>query len=161
MKTLVDEILEIAKSDNVTVFFDMDGTCVEYIAGEKDDILSNKPGLYLDKRPIKTVVKIMEKLSKNPNIKIKILSNCHFKEQKEEKILWLQKNLPFISKEDVHIIVLSEENYTKETKDFLKAKFILKMNLNSKIFLIEDNLDIIKASRKMGVDAHHVSRIIE
>lgn len=46
---LFDKILEMAKTKKVRVFFDMDGTCAEFKSGEKNDILANKRGLYLNK----------------------------------------------------------------------------------------------------------------
>ncbi len=159
---LFDKILEMAKTKKVKVFFDMDGTCAEFKSGEKNDILTNKKGLFLDKRPIKTVLKVMERLSKIPNVEVCILSNCHYQEQKEEKIEWLRKFAPFIIPENIFIIVLSNENYTSDNKHFLKGNKIKKiLSSDETAFLIEDDHRVIKATQSLGIDAEHVSMLIE
>ena len=159
--TLFDEIVELAKVKSVKVFFDMDGTCVEYRSGEKNDILTNKPGIYLNKRSIKTVLEIMKKLSEVQNVKVCILSNCYYDEQKREKIEWLHKFAPFIKDENIYIIVFKNEKFEREEKDFLKANKIKQIVGNDEAILIEDDHGIIKSSLKVGVRAEHISTLIE
>ena len=121
MNNLIKEIKTRAKSQKVKVYFDMDGTLAEYDAEDKEKILSNQAGVYLTKRPLKSIINVADKLAKIDNIEICIASNCHFKEQKEEKILWLEKYTPFIKKENINIIVFNDMIFSKEEKDFLKA----------------------------------------
>ena len=46
----------MAKSQKVKVFFDMYGTLAEYNAEDKEKILSNQAGVYLTKRPLKSIL---------------------------------------------------------------------------------------------------------
>lgn len=162
---LIDEIKKQSETNKVYMFFDMDGVMAEYGAGEKPFILNNTEGFYYSKRPIKTILRVIEDLSKYENIKISILSNCYYREQKEDKIKWLRQYAPFIREENINIIVLKEETYTKETKDYIKATYIKKLvpDESATIYLIEDNHGIINATRKMlkNVNANHVSMLIE
>lgn len=104
----------------------------------------------------------MERLSKIPNVEVCILSNCHYQEQKEEKIEWLRVYAPFIRPENIFIIVLSNENYTSDNKHFLKGNKIKKiLSSDETAFLIEDDHRVIKATRSLGIDAEHVSMLIE
>lgn len=160
----LDEVKKLAKENKIIVFSDMDGVLAEFGIGEKHLILANVPSFYLNKRPIQTTLKALELLSKIDNVEIGIISNCHFIEQKQDKISWLKKNASFIKPENINIIVLNEETYTKETKDFLKINKILNLvkDKNIKFFLIEDDHGIIRSSNSVcpGV-ARHVSEIVE
>ena len=43
---LEDKIVELAKANKVTIFFDMDGVCAEYGADEGHLIKENAPGFF-------------------------------------------------------------------------------------------------------------------
>ena len=161
---ILDEIIEYAKNNKVCCFFDMDGTCAELRTGEKKRILDNEKGFFLNKRPLKSILSVMEKISKIDNIKVCILSNCYYNEQKQDKITWLKKYAPFVKEENINIIVLTEENYDDKTKHNLKPnkiKSVLKEN--EKAVLFEDNYNIINATNKMFdyICAQHVSTLSE
>ncbi len=162
---MLKKLEDIIKNNDVIIYFDMDGTCVRYSAGEKSAIKSNKPNFYLEKEPVKTVLKIMKKLNRKKNVEIGIISNCHYAEQKRDKLTWLHRNAPFIKDENIHIIELSKLTYTKEEKPYLKAKMIEKLKEidNRRPILIEDDLDIILATfNYLGNDvAFHVSNILK
>ena len=162
MNNLIKEIKTKAKSQKVKVYFDMDGTLAEYDAEDKEKILSNQAGLYLTKRPLKSIINVANKLAKIDNIEICIASNCHFKEQKEEKLLWLEKYTPFIKKENINIIVFNDMIFSKEEKDFLKANLIISnLKQNEFAYLIEDDHKIIRATNKFSnIKACHMSMFV-
>ena len=159
MNSLIKEIKTKVKSQKVKVYFDMDGTLAEYDAEDKEKILSNQEGVYLTKRPLKSIIYVADKLARIDNIEICIASNCHFKEQKEEKLLWLEKHAPFIKKENINIIVFDDMIFSKEEKDFLKANLIIsKLKQNEFAYLIEDDHKIIRATNKFSnIKACHMS----
>lgn len=159
MNNLIKEIKTRAKSQKVKEYFDMDGTLAEYDAEDKEKILSNQAGVYLTKRPLKSIINVADKLAKIDNIEICIASNCHFKEQKEEKLLWLEKYTPFIKKENINIIVFNDMIFSKEEKDFLKANLIISnLKQNEFAYLIEDDHKIIRATNKFSnIKACHMS----
>lgn len=160
---LEDKIIELAKTHQVKVFFDMDGVCAEYEADDGYLIKSNAPGFYFNKRPIYSIIETMKRLSETNNTEVLILSNCYFEEQKQDKINWLKMHAPFIKSENINIIKLHDEVYTPETKDFIKASYIEKLTqgLNAQIFFIEDDHGIIKATKKRlpHVKVNHVSTL--
>lgn len=162
MNNLIKEIKTKAKSQKVKVYFDMDGTLAEYDAEDKEKILSNQAGVYLTKRPLKSIIYVANKLAKIDNIEICIASNCHFKEQKEEKLLWLEKYTPFIKKENINIIVFNDMIFSKEEKDFLKANLIISnLKQNEFAYLIEDDHKIIRATNKFSnIKACHMSMFV-
>ena len=162
MNNLIKEIKTKAKSQKVKVYFDMDGTLAEYDAEDKEKILSNQAGVYLTKRPLKSIINVADKLAKIDNIEICIASNCHFKEQKEEKLLWLEKHTPFIKKENINIIVFDDMIFSKEEKDFLKANLIISnLKQNEFSYLIEDDHKIIRATNKFSnIKACHMSMFV-
>ena len=162
---IFDEIKEKAdKGENILCLFDMDGTCAEYGANEKKRILDNEKGFYFSKRPLVTILKIMENLSNINNVQVGILSNCYYEEQKEDKINWLKKYAPFIRDKNVNIIVLTKETYTKENKAFLKSEKIKKIEKeNEEIYFFEDDHQIIRATLKAlpHVNTRHISTLID
>ncbi len=146
---LVDEIKQTAKENKVNLFFDMDGTLVEYETGKKDAIINNLPNVYINARPLKSVLKQVKSLSKNKNITIYIVSNCHYHEQEQEKLAWLNKHMPYVKKENIKILVLSEMEFTTKEKPFLKSKYIktiMEKEPASVNYFIEDDVPIIRAS---------------
>ena len=162
MNSLIKEIKTKAKSQKVKVYFDMDGTLAEYDAEDKEKILSNQAGVYLTKRPLKSIINVADKFARIDNIEICIASNCHFKEQKEEKLLWLEKHTPFIKKENINIIVFDDMIFSKEEKDFLKANLIISnLKQNEFSYLIEDDHKIIRATNKFSnIKACHMSMFV-
>lgn len=161
---VIKEIKDTAKFKPVLCLFDMDGTCVEYGSGEKAQIMANKKDFFKFKRPLKSILKKMKNLSKTKNIRVGILSNCYFEEQRQDKIFWLKNNAPFICQKDICIVVLNNETYTTDTKDFIKAKYIKQMaKQNEKVFFFEDSHNIIKATSKALPDVKvcHVSELID
>lgn len=161
---LQKKILEIAKTKPVLVLFDMDGTLVEFGVNEKEQILENAPGFYFNKRPIKTMLKIAEGLSKKKNITVGIMSNCYYFNQKEDKLRWLKDNAPFIEDKNIYINVYNNRNIDKLERSSAKLNRILneKLTDNNVVYLIEDTHEIIKTINKELPDcAHHLSELIK
>jgi len=166
MEALKEKILKDAETSRVIVFFDMDGVCAEYGSEDVAGIKNNEPGLFLKKRPIKSVIATMRELSENENIQVKILSNCNYLEQKQDKLTWLTTHADFIKPENINIILLKEETYDEDTKDFIKCRRIKKIladthEEDSKVYLIEDDHGIINATNKDAtVKAEHISTLL-
>lgn len=162
---LINEIKEIAKQNSVYVFFDMDGVLAEFETREYDKIKNGEANYFTKSRPIKSTIKFAKKLSKIKNIEVCIMSNCYSGVQKEDKIVWLKKYAPFIKPENINIIAYSEVSFKKEEKDLLKGNYLTEKYKDADInmFLIEDNINIIKATNKnfKRISCHHVSMIID
>ena len=151
-----------AKTKKVLILFDMDGTIVEYGANEKHDIIENRPNFYYEKRPLKTMLKVVKNLSKIKNVTIGILSNCYYPEQEQDKIKWLHKFVPFVNFNHVYFNVYSTLSFKKEEKNLLKANVIKTISGFDKILLIEDNHEIIKATNNVIPNtSHHLSELIK
>ena len=80
---LKDEIIERAKKKPFIVYFDMDGVCSEERTGEHDLIVGNVKDFYFNKRPIKTMLKVMKELHE-AGVEIGILSSCWYFEQADQ-----------------------------------------------------------------------------
>lgn len=158
----IDDIKSLSKENQVVVLFDMDGVLAEYKVGEKEQIKSNEPNLFLKARPLFKNLKIAKKISKMKNVKVGIQSNCHFKEQKQDKKTWLKKYAPFVSEEDINIIAFKDEEYDLSNKYALKAKYIKEKYQGGEIVvLVEDDHRNIKEALNLGIKAYHVSSMID
>ena len=95
---LLEELKKIIENNKkrITIFIDMDGVVADYRFGEGENIKNNKPGLYLNKRPIYTTINNLKKINDELECEMCILSSCLYKEQAEEKSLWLDKYMPII-----------------------------------------------------------------
>lgn len=162
---IIDDIKEQAKYTNVLILTDMDGVVAEFGMNEKKNILSNASSFYLKRRPIQTTIEIFKELSEEENITIGIVSNCLYEEQKQDKLKWLEINMPFVNKDFVQIIKLKEEKYDKDTKPFLKSKYIEKMLKNEEymVYFFEDDIGIIRATQKVlpNICTAHFSMLLK
>ena len=97
------------------------------------------------------------------NVAVHILSNCPLKEQISEKITWLNKHMPFLKGENIHILCYENLSFKKEEKPFLKGNYIKENYENQICFLIEDDLNNIKMTNKLFNEdiAYHISSLIE
>ena len=152
----------ISKTEKQLVLFDMDGVVAEYKYGENPKIQREEKGVYLEKRPILTMIKIAKKLNKRKNLTVGILSSCDFDSQVIEKKQWLKKYMPFIKEENISIIVWNNETYTRETRRYAKGDFIKKIKGYDQIFLIEDTHKNINATNEyLSTIAHHLSEFLD
>lgn len=162
---LLEEIKKIVKNNSkkIAIFIDMDGVVADYRFGEGENIKSNKPGLYLNKRPIHTTINNLKKIDDEISCKMFILSSCLFKEQAEEKDLWLTKYMPFIKKEN-KIFVLSENFESRKELKITKIKEKLNSNECELAILIDDTHDILflaLSELKEKVIPFHVITLID
>lgn len=147
---LLEEIKRIMSEKcikNVKIFVDMDGVIADYRFGEGDNIKSNKAGTYLNKRPIYTTIKNLKKINEESNIELGIISSCLFKEQSNEKDLWLDKYVPFIPKEK-RIYTMAENFESRKQLKVDKIKNYMETNENTLVVLIDDTHDILFLAKK-------------
>ncbi len=140
----------------------MDGVVADYdmidykLHGEEKDI-------YLNKRPIKTIINILEKLSTLDNVNLYILSVTKYKKQINGKKIWLKKNMPFIDNKNIKII-------SREEKEWQEASIIKSNYLNINIkdeqsvnIHIDDSHDVLREIDKLDKDITplHISSILD
>lgn len=139
--SLYKKVIELLKSkEKINVFVDMDGVLSEYKYGEGLQILNGDSDVYLSKRPILTVIKLIKKFYKRNHFII--ISSCIKEQQIEAKKLWIKKYLPFFNLNDFHCIV--SEDF--ESRIVNKVKFITEIIKAGKMeaILIEDTHEILK-----------------
>lgn len=64
----IEKIKLKKRKKKITIFVDMDGVIADYRFGEGLKIKSNESGVYLNKRPIKTTIENLRRLSNNLDI---------------------------------------------------------------------------------------------
>lgn len=150
----------IKKGARTLVLFDMDGVLAEYKWGENEAIKRGEVEIYLSKRPIKSVVNVAKQIQSH-GIDVGILSSCETVPQKEAKLAWLSRYLPFI-KDNIYILVWKELGLFGKDRDLGKASQIQKIIGYEEIYLIDDKHKILNATNEVLQNcAHHVSEIID
>ena len=150
------------KYKKVAMFVDMDGTIVEYIVHPFGSITTKSKGLFLNGKPIKSVINELEKISKIDNLDLYILSMARSNIIVHEKKEWLKNNASFIN-EDRYIILNREAgDYGDDNRNIIKAKKIqekLDNGYDHAIFLDDDHKVIHKAQDclKEKCDVFHIS----
>ena len=129
---IINEIKTMAKDQKIDIYVDMDGVIAEYDFGRPLD--------FLNKRPLLGNIKVLEEISKIPNVEMHILSICKKDSQINDKNVWLDKYAPFFKKENRN--VLSKETYTDRSSSELKVDFL--NNVESFKILIDDDNGILK-----------------
>lgn len=148
----IDELKKIVDERNIKhlgMFVDMDGVIADYRFGEGKNIINNIPNTYASKRPIKTTINNLKKISNEIKCDINIISSCLYNEQKTEKINWLDKNVPFISKENIYIINSKDFEARKEIKVDEILEVMKKKQYDYSI-LIDDTHEILFLALKKG-----------
>ena len=135
-------IKELTKNEETDIYVDMDGVIASYEFG--------KPLDFKNKRPLKTNIETIKKVSLLNNITVHILSVCREDYQINQKQEWLDKYASFFKKENRNI--LSKETFTNETSSELKSKFLNKLERNKKIILIDDDNKVLEVVRKNNPD---------
>lgn len=159
---LFEEIKNSSLTKKTCVFFDMDGVLAELDIDKTNDHTKEITNYYLSKRPINTIIDFVQKINKLENVEIHVLSNCHFRSQKQEKFAWLDKYVPIFEHNNIHIICY-EELGEIENKRSLKAQFLKQFNEDNDciIFLIDDDLGYLKACGPEIVKAYHLSSVLD
>lgn len=121
--------------EDLNIFVDMDGVITDYNFGSILD--------FKNKRPIKTNIKTLEKISKLNNVNLYILSICKKNNEINDKNEWLDKYAPYFKKENR--IIISKENEKNKTSKELKYDYLKKYKKeNKKIIVIDDDNEILK-----------------
>lgn len=156
-----NKIKAISKGVKVNIFVDMDGVVADYdmldfkLHGDEKDV-------YLYKRPIKTVINILAKISTLDNVNIYILSVARYKKQINGKIIWINKNMPFINNKNINIISREESNFAEPS--VIKTKYLSeKLEENTINIHIDDSHSVLQAVDKLGKDIIplHISSILD
>lgn len=157
------ESLHLLSNKKVAFFIDMDGVVADYRFGEGKDIKDNVPGLYLNKRPIMTIIRNIQTIIENSDCEFYIISSCLFKEQAIEKIKWLDKYMPFI-KEKNKIILISSDFESRKKLKINKLKYYIYNKKLEKIVFIDDTHEILfLAIKELGdkVLPFHIITLID
>lgn len=145
----------------INIFIDMDGVVADYDAlSFKSD--KDKDDVYLNKRPINTVIDILKEASIRKNTTLFILSCTKKKSQKEGKYIWLAKYMDFIKKENINVISREEKQFMKSC--LIKAEFLKNNYDKDKInIVIDDAHDVIKEIVNLNLDIIplHITSILD
>lgn len=159
----VDEIKYIIQTKgNLSVVSDLDGVVAEYRFGEGSKIKNNVAGVFENKRPLNTIINLLQTISKIQGVELFIASSYFFEEQRLEKNRWLEKNMPFVKLEN-RIFVKREFDLNDEVTKLcaINAQIIEKSDLT---FFIDDSHAILfRAIKEFGdkIKVFHVSSLIE
>lgn len=127
----------------VILFVDMDGVIASYDFGRPLD--------FKNKRPLKTNIETLRKVSELDNVDLNILSICRKDFQIDEKNEWLDKYAPFFKKEKRNI--LSKETITGISSAEMKRNFLECVDTDKIIIMLDDDnkvLDVLsKSNRKI------------
>lgn len=122
-------------TEQLNIFVDMDGVITDYNF--------NKPLDFKNKRPIKTNIETLKKISELENVTLYILSICNKNSQIKDKNEWLDKYAPYF-KNTNRIIIPKEENKEKSSKE-LKCEYLKKhLKQDKKNIVIDDDNEILK-----------------
>lgn len=131
------------------IFIDMDNCIAENTTCDNVPFSS---GMYLNKRPIKTVINGIRYLY--PNCTYHILSKTQDAAGRYEKIQWLQKYFPAING---FILIIDPE----ETKKEYIYTYMTKYQVNpEEILLIDDKKDILQDCKTLGIQVKYPQQII-
>lgn len=126
-------IKEISENKKTTIYVDMDGVIACYDFG--------KPLDFINKRPLLSNIKTLERLATLSNVELHILSVCRLNSQIKEKNDWLDKFAPFFEKDKRTI--LSKENNSFSSKE-LKMNYLKNIKTENQIILIDDDNEILR-----------------
>lgn len=166
----VNRVKEISfknRDKKIAMFCDMDGTIVNLELHKYQDVLDNKPGLFLHRRPLKTVINALEEISKLENIDMFILSACKYKEQALDKSVWLEENANFFKKENQLFVVQELTKYNDQNKKTIKTNNIVQTLENRDydlaIYLDDEYKMLNEADKLLGdkVVPFHISNLID
>ena len=125
---LLNEIINIIeknKTKKIAIFVDMDGVVADYRFGEGNNIKSNVPGTYSNKRPIETTINNLKQIHEKTHCEMFILSSCLYKEQANEKKVWLNINMPFIKEDNMIFVITDNFEDRKKNNAILNTKFVV------------------------------------
>lgn len=125
---------KISKNKKISLFIDMDGVIASYNFGE--------PLNFKTKRPLKSTIRVLEKVSQLKNIDLYILSICRKDYEINDKNNWLDQHAPFFKKN--HRYILSKETIPNQTSGEMKALFLKYYPSKNQKVLVDDDNSILK-----------------
>lgn len=128
----------LSKDKKLIIYVDMDGVIAAYELG--------KPLDFASKRPLKTNINTLEKISNLENVTLHILSICRKDSQKKEKNDWLDKYAPFFDK-DKRVIISKESNPNFSSRE-LKANYLNSLKKEEQLVLIDDDNGVLDEVEK-------------
>ena len=131
-------IKELSKDKKLIIYVDMDGVIAAYELG--------KPLDFTSKRPLKTNINTLEKISNLENVTLHILSICRKDTQIKEKNDWLDKYAPFFDK-DKRVIISKECNPNFSSRE-LKANYLNSLKKEEQLVLIDDDNGVLDEVEK-------------
>lgn len=150
-----------AEKDKVLVYVDMDGVLTDYGTINIDVAKIQEEGFFTNKRPVRTIIKELEKASTLPNVEIEILSITRTEAQIKEKLDWLDKYVPFVKNRNI----FSRLRFNLDASHVIKEEYIeSEAPKNKKIYLIDDDHQVLRHVKyKLGdkINVLHISSIIE
>lgn len=163
---LLNEIINIIeknKTKKIAIFVDMDGVVADYRFGEGNNIKSNVPGTYSNKRPIETTINNLKQIHEKTHCEMFILSSCLYKEQANEKKVWLNINMPFIKADNMIFVITDNfEDRKKNKVSYLRKK--IETHVCDLAIMIDDTHEILfLALKELGdkVIPFHVITLID
>ena len=161
MKNYFLNYIEQLKANKpINIYFDMDGVIVDYdLINHR--LTQNEENTFLNKRPIYTVIEILNNLQNKENIKIHILSITRYKNQIEGKIKWLERYLPSIDTNNIHIFSREEYNFVRPK--IIKSKYLEENTNNEEINIhIDDDQQVLKELiNNKKIIPLHISSILD
>ena len=131
-------IKELSKDKKLIIYVDMDGVIAAYELG--------KPLDFTSKRPLKTNINTLEKISNLENVTLHILSICRKDTQIKEKNDWLDKHAPFFDI-DKRVIISKECNPNFSSRE-LKANYLNSLKKEEQLVLIDDDNGVLDEVEK-------------
>lgn len=134
----IKDFLKQYDKKKVNFYIDMDGVIADYNVGEARN--------YDIKRPLTDSIKKLKKISKMKNVNLYILSVTRMNKGINEKNKWLDKNVPFIKKENRYILS-REANDFRLSKDLKTSYLKSTMDREAVNILIDDDPRILNDVR--------------
>ncbi len=159
--TYFENFLKQFGDKKIDIYVDMDGVVadIEMLNFEQH---KNDDDVYLNKRPVQTVINILEEVSHLNNVTIYILSVSRNENQIPGKVEWLKKNMSFITLDHINIL-------PREGNDFKPAKELKRVFLKGNIdkdavnISIDDSHNVLNEVYALNLDIIplHISSIID
>lgn len=149
------------KDKKVNIYVDMDGVVADYdMLGFEEN--KDEDDVYLNKRAVTTTIKVLEEVNNLNNVNLYILSVSRNENQIPGKVKWLEKNMPFITKEQINIL-------PREGNDFKPAhelkKIFLKGNTNPDEvnIMIDDSHSVLYTLHRSDINVIplHITSILD
>ncbi len=145
------------------VFFDVDGTLAEYryndhVSGANDwggqtweELFFGN--VFVNNRPLKTMVHLIEKLDANKIFVLGVITTNH---EIDEKYEWFAKYYPSIKKENIIFVADSS------LKLIALEQYAKKLNISKEdIVFIDDKHATIRQTEEAGFKSYHVTSFVE